>query len=44
MLLDPSIPKQQYVEDCEICCNPIDINLQFEEEILVSFQAINLEQ
>ncbi|MGB5356845.1 MAG: CPXCG motif-containing cysteine-rich protein [Eudoraea sp.] len=44
MLLDPSIPKQHYVEDCEICCNPIDINLQFEEEILVSFQAINLEQ
>lgn len=44
MLLDPSIPKQQYVEDCEICCNPIEINLQFEEEALVSFQAINLEQ
>ena len=29
MLLDPSIQQQNYVEDCEICCNPIEISSQF---------------
>ncbi|MGB5431003.1 CPXCG motif-containing cysteine-rich protein [Eudoraea sp.] len=44
MLLDPSIAQQQYVEDCEICCNPIEINSQFANNELESFQANNLEQ
>jgi transcription elongation factor Elf1 len=45
MLLDPSIQQQNYVEDCEICCNPIEINSQFNiSNELESFQANNLEQ
>ncbi|WP_297798145.1 CPXCG motif-containing cysteine-rich protein [uncultured Eudoraea sp.] len=44
MLLDPSIAQQQYVEDCEICCNPIEINSQFTHNELESFQANSLEQ
>ena len=45
MLLDPSITQQNYVEDCEICCNPIEINSQFNTNSeLESFQANNLEQ
>lgn len=45
MLLDPSIQQQHYVEDCEICCNPIEINSQFNSNNeLESFQANNLEQ
>ncbi|MFC2148269.1 CPXCG motif-containing cysteine-rich protein [Eudoraea sp.] len=45
MLLDPSIQQQNYVEDCEICCNPIEINSQFNNSNdLESFQANNLEQ
>jgi len=39
MLLDPSIKRQRYVEDCEVCCNPLNINLIFEEGELVSFEA-----
>ncbi|MDB4270695.1 CPXCG motif-containing cysteine-rich protein [bacterium] len=45
MLLDPSIQQQNYVEDCEICCNPIEISSQFNiSNELESFQANNLEQ
>lgn len=44
MLLDPSIKQQHYVEDCEICCNPIEVTLQFSNKILESFQVNNLEQ
>jgi transcription elongation factor Elf1 len=44
MLLDPSIKQQNYVEDCEICCNPIEVTLQFNNSILESFQVNNLEQ
>ncbi|MDG4945185.1 CPXCG motif-containing cysteine-rich protein [Weeksellaceae bacterium KMM 9713] len=44
MLLDPSIAQQSYVEDCEICCNPIEIRLRFEERELIEFDATALEQ
>ena len=30
MLLDPSIPRQRYVEDCEVCCRPIEFNVTVE--------------
>ena len=23
ILLDPSIPQQNYIEDCQVCCRPI---------------------
>jgi len=26
MVLDLSVPGQTYVEDCEVCCNPIEIS------------------
>ena len=44
MLLDPSIKQQNYVEDCEICCNPIEVAAQFNNNILESFQGNSLEQ
>lgn len=39
MLLDMSVEYQCYIEDCEVCCNPIEISYQTEEGQLVSFQA-----
>ena len=27
MLVDTSVQQQSYVEDCEVCCNPIDIEI-----------------
>lgn len=44
MLLDTSIRKQQYVEDCEVCCNPIELGFEFEEGDLIYFEAISIEQ
>jgi len=26
MLVDTSVPEQRYVEDCEVCCNPLDVH------------------
>lgn len=44
VLLDPSVARQIYVEDCEICCNPIEISVSFDEGEIASFSAISLEQ
>ena len=43
MLLDSSLVGTKYVEDCEICCNPINIVYGFENQDLVHFEAKNLE-
>ena len=39
MLLDPSAGFQRYIEDCEACCNPVEVSYQAEEGRIVSFQA-----
>lgn len=44
MLLDSSVMQQTYVEDCEVCCNPIQITPNFDEEVLIGFEALNIEQ
>lgn len=44
MLLDTSVTEQSYIEDCEICCNPIGISIRFEENELVEFTANDIEQ
>ena len=44
MLLDTSVSKQTYVEDCEVCCNPIQITPVFEEAELINFEAISIDQ
>ncbi|GAB2627921.1 CPXCG motif-containing cysteine-rich protein [Belliella aquatica] len=44
MLLDPSIARQQYIEDCEVCCNPIELRFEVEESELIYFEADSIEQ
>jgi len=44
MLLDSSVSYQEYVEDCEVCCNPIQLHPRFQHRELVSFDAISIEQ
>jgi hypothetical protein len=44
MLFDTSVKSQTYIEDCEICCNPIEINPIFESEKLISLTILNIEQ
>ena len=42
VLLDSSVAHQKYIEDCEICCNPMEIDVSFEDSQLVEFSAINI--
>ncbi|WP_115462081.1 CPXCG motif-containing cysteine-rich protein [Winogradskyella aurantiaca] len=44
MLVDVSIEQQQYVEDCEVCCNPIEISISIEDGNIGNFQANSIEQ
>lgn len=43
MLLDPSV-SQTYIEDCEVCCNPIEINVGFEAGELMKFEVNEIGQ
>ena len=33
VLIDSSIPEQQYIEDCQVCCRPINF------DVLVGFDG-----
>ena len=44
MLLDTSVTKQTYIEDCEVCCRPIEVMVQFSGDELVAFDAIDIGQ
>lgn len=44
MLLDVSVRHQVYVEDCEVCCNPIELTVGYEDGELVTFAAQSIEQ
>ena len=44
MLLDNSVSKQKYIEDCEVCCNPIEINPTFQNRELINLEINSIEQ
>ncbi len=44
MILDLSIERQSYVEDCEVCCNPIQIDYTAKAFELTDFSADGIEQ
>jgi len=39
MLVDLSQNKQNYIEDCEVCCNPIQLIISIENHEITSFEA-----
>ena len=43
MVLDLSVPRQSYIEDCEVCCNPIEVSYSVRDDALASFDAKSLE-
>lgn len=43
MLLDLSVEEQEFVEDCEVCCNPITVRYASNGEEVTSFSAEQLE-
>jgi len=32
ILIDDSLPKQQYIEDCQVCCRPIVLSVTMDAE------------
>lgn len=32
LVIDCSIPEQDYIEDCEVCCRPIKLSVYVNEE------------
>ena len=43
MVLDLSVRRQTYVEDCEVCCSPIEISYSVTDDTVSSFSAKVLE-
>lgn len=45
MLLDVSVPgPQTYIEDCEVCCNPIQISYNSEKSKVKKFNSEKIAQ
>lgn len=44
MLIDTSVSFQNYIEDCEICCNPIKIDYTSSNGEIIFFDANSVEQ
>jgi hypothetical protein len=39
MVLDASEPHQTYVEDCEVCCKPIEVEYTIGDDTVTEFEA-----
>jgi len=44
MLIDMSVSSQSYIEDCEICCNPIQLTIHIQNSEITDLQAESIEQ
>lgn len=43
-LLDTSERKIEMIEDCEVCCNPIEVEATFENRELIFFESKEIGQ
>lgn len=43
MVLDTSVTSQTYVEDCEVCCHPIELRYEVEKGEVTQFESRALE-
>ena len=43
-LIDPSVETQNFIEDCEVCCNPLEFTLSVINNRIESFVVVTLEQ
>ena len=43
-LVDPSVPNQSFIEDCETCCNPISFNFKISDNMVVESDVFSIEQ
>lgn len=40
IMIDCSIERQQYVEDCHVCCQPILLDIEVDDEGVASLLAV----
>ena len=43
-MIDPSIEIQNFIEDCEVCCNPLEFNLSIINNFIESFSVMSIDQ
>ena len=43
ILVDDSLPEQSYIEDCQVCCRPIalDVTVDLDGDVVVSARSEN---
>ena len=39
-LIDFTVKSQNFIEDCEVCCNPIDFYIELENGSITSFEVL----
>ena len=39
MVLDTSVKGQIYVEDCEVCCQPVEVRYTVKDDEVLHFEA-----
>jgi Cysteine-rich CPXCG len=39
MVLDASVRRQTYTEDCEVCCHPIEVSYTIADGVVTNFNA-----
>ncbi|SHG56750.1 cysteine-rich CPXCG protein [Winogradskyella wandonensis] len=44
MLIDVSVTHQTYIEDCEVCCNPIQVTAVTDGTVVEYVDANSIEQ
>jgi len=43
MILDSQEEESDYIEDCEVCCRPIELKFKFSGETLIYFETKKVE-
>ena len=43
-MVDPSVKNQNFIEDCEVCCNPIDFHISIGNNEVIFFQPEKIDQ
>ena len=43
-MVDPSVKNQSFIEDCEVCCNPIDFHISIENNEVTFFKIEKIDQ
>jgi len=39
VVIEPSEKSQSYIEDCEVCCNPLNLKFELEDHNVILFEA-----